>query len=321
MQIINTLAGRYLVIEAGEEGKLLDFQARIIKANPHPQLLPLEKRKLNGEVKLYYPLGGLVAVTEYAPEALAPEDILWILEGTLRCLQLSAPYLLSPYNFLLEPSFVFLEPSNKTVALAYLPLQGEGEINPKLRALMEALIRMAPKAHNPQEAVLLKSLADFPDSSAFGPEGLKKLLRDLKLPQMKLFPERAEGAGRKFYLDPAAKTDRDQGIPRERGEKKSVLGLPKDVALFLGLQAGLIVLVTYFLGFMQSLRHPLLVYGLVVLALTAGNILAIDRLLLRKKMASAPTPKETGWQAWLIGKLAGEYNVLCREIKRQRQEN
>lgn len=313
-QIKNTLSGRYLVMGIENEEQILDFQLQIMKSNPHPQLLPLEKRKLNGKIKLYYPLGSMVSAAEYAPEGFAPEELLWILEGILRALKLSAPYLLSGHNFLLDTRFIFLEPADKNVALTCLPFRGEGDINANLQELLKALLRMAKKALSPQEALLLKSLSDAAESPLFGPEGLKKRIRDIRA-QARGVPIRDSAAGKRFYLDQslAAEVKGEPVSHREETGRKSRLGLNRRIILFLGLQAVLILLVIFALGFMQNLQHPLLLYGLAVITLTAGNIVAIDRLLLGKIPEPASPPPD--WRNWLSGKLAGEHNILRREAE------
>lgn len=111
----------YLVVfQDKEEG--LPYEVKMIQNNKIFGLLPMQVKSVDGKDYYYYDISSLQPCSEiYHKAKLSKEEIRMLIEGIIVAIEKGKEFLLKEDNFVLEPKYVYMNPSNHKVSLCYIP--------------------------------------------------------------------------------------------------------------------------------------------------------------------------------------------------------
>lgn len=119
----------YMILE-NEKITGNEYGIRMMEQNHIPELLPLQLRKMNGKVFLYYEITSRQPLAQlYDTTSMKSRDIEQLLEGIKNGMEHAHQFLLSSDDFLLEPEFIYLNLGTGQVQLCCVPLLERTEKN------------------------------------------------------------------------------------------------------------------------------------------------------------------------------------------------
>jgi hypothetical protein len=306
-----TINGQCLVLDLQKRAQIIDFQIEMIRYNPHPQILPVEKRKLNSKIELHYQLGEHLSLEQYYQGNLKPDEILRIMESVINCINLSRNYLLYRHSFLLDMHYIFIHPRTKSIALVYQPVKLTDDLNVKLKELLEMLMKTVCMDDFKKEKVVLKQIEEFQNLQDFSIAGLQEVIRETKISDRinKLGLSKSQEPEKPFRLNTVMENRIKNNIENNNRINK--------VYLFLLIQVVFILIIVFFLEKLEKLGNPIIIYGLVIACLTIANILVMDKYLLKKKGMDEEEKNiisKKVWQGQLVEKMVMEKDILRKEF-------
>lgn len=129
----------YLVIRLSSETEVVNYQLAMIMDNEIKGFLPAFKRVMNGETVLYYNITSKIPLSQLLEKRkLKREEFIHLLKGILAAVQDSSEYRLPESGFLLEPEYIYVNPSNCEPGLLFLPVADREGIS--LRELIQDFV-------------------------------------------------------------------------------------------------------------------------------------------------------------------------------------
>lgn len=317
----------YLEMPLKKEEAVISYQYEMLIRNPSVNLVPVEKYQHDLETALRYRLPTRGTLAGYLGKTkLQTDESLEILELIARIVMESRKLLLSPHNFILDPSWIFYQQANANPALIYLPIRIQADYLqsacfqfnglPGMKEFVESL--MYTTAPFSREVDNWRKIIEYLERESFNPGGFWKLIREQRLPR----PAESEPAPAKaFQLLP-------EGTGGERPENAATgagslniggLRLAWDkarvrgIAVFALLQGVFLLFLLCISPLLRSLVNSGLIYGVVGLFLLIGDLVFLHKFVW-PDLVSGKVDKCDGDP--LARALIKEYGVLRREKER-----
>ncbi|MFA9463513.1 MAG: DUF6382 domain-containing protein [Velocimicrobium sp.] len=129
----------YLVVRQ-EEKEQNGYESKMIQNNRIVGLLPVQQKRIDANNFYYYDISSLHPCSEiYQKAKLSKEEIIQLMEGIIVAIEKGKEFLLKEDNFVLEPSYLYINPSNYKVSLCYVPGYAK-EIVSQFSVLLEFIL-------------------------------------------------------------------------------------------------------------------------------------------------------------------------------------
>jgi len=311
------LPGNCLVLPVLNEDKIYDYQVEMIVHNSSPFILPLEKRRINNQIRLYYKTSSLIPLSRYLSGAVIHKDeFLHIIESIVRCLADCKRYFLYECCFLLDIDYIYIKPGTKSVSLIYIPLETEAEPASRLKVLINELVTALDDCSD--NMMFYKKITGFFDKDSYDPAEFARLIRDLKYPQIQVATEPFKPVNKPFALDPGDKTPTDLEQTGQ-DEKKSLWDCNKKY-IFSFVLAQIVFLITLTIFYERLKSWGEIASAGIALVLAALNILFLVKLFAKiaqnRNNNKKKEQKDNEWQHLLKNALAIENNIIKEILKK-----
>ena len=177
---VNT-GNRFLVLTKSglDREQIIGFQVEMITNNEIPGITKLFLREKDGAVELHYNLSGLISIANYLRrQKLSRLEFINILEKLLDVVLESRCYFLNDTSFVLEGSFVFINPKSKDVYLIYLPLDIDEDFTGLFKSLLVNLVENCTGLESSDSDLL--QLLDRVQEEEFNLTGFREQLKKIK---------------------------------------------------------------------------------------------------------------------------------------------
>lgn len=129
----------YLVIPLEKEHKM---EQNMLLHNEIKGILPCEIKEFDEQRVIEFEIDGRSSLENYfAQKQLDSEDIFWIINGVLLCLQSVSKFLLRIEGVVLDKDTIFYQERKKCIELCYIPAYGEDTMK-RLEELTEELMKV-----------------------------------------------------------------------------------------------------------------------------------------------------------------------------------
>ena len=123
-------SGNFLVISIDASKDLHQYQVGILTNNPHKNILPLDIRQKDEKHNLYYNITSKLSLSQYLKHnKINKNSFITVFSGITKTILSSKNYLFSENSFLLMEDYIYVNPNNLEVALAYLPFNVGDQLN------------------------------------------------------------------------------------------------------------------------------------------------------------------------------------------------
>lgn len=129
----------YLVI-LQEKKERLTYEVKMMQNNKIEGMLPMQIKSIDGKDFYYYDISSLQPCFElYQKGKLSGKEIQRLMEGILTVIERGKEFLLKENNFVLDPQYLYMNPSNYKVSLCYVPGYGT-DIVTQVNAMLEFVL-------------------------------------------------------------------------------------------------------------------------------------------------------------------------------------
>lgn len=298
-----SITGNYLVLSLPEQERILHYQLEMIKYNPPPQVLAVEKRRVDNRNELRYAVKEMISLGAYSKQPLCRQDLLIILESLFRCLNGCKKYFLYDHCFLLDSEYVFIHPVNKELGFVYVPLQLPDVGSHQLKQFLGQLAHSMGLPEKATDLKMKKKLADLSEAPVFTKYDLLELIKQGKYPAVppNSFCREPE---KPFTLEPKS---------AEAKDKKTGMINVTFLAL-LGLEAAIMAILTLLADYLAPNWKSLGTFGGILFILTVVNLSVLYKTGKRKEQKE----DSREWQEHLLLSMAKENDVLKQEMESYR---
>lgn len=142
----NMGASSYLAAAFSPQAGVVNYQLEMLAANEIRHFLPVTKRIVDGEIRVYYNISSKIALNQIlGRRKLSKNELLQLLNGFLSAAEDGEQYQLPAGGLLLEPDYIFMDPSGMEPSFVYLPVSQPQEKGVKelvLSLVMEGKIEL-----------------------------------------------------------------------------------------------------------------------------------------------------------------------------------
>lgn len=311
-RFVKDISGKRLVLPVLYDEKVYHHQVEIIKHNPWPRILPLEKRRINNQIRLYYRTDFQIPLKQYLTgTVLTREKFINILENIFITLSDCKRYFLYESSFLLCPDYIYINPVTEEVALLYIPMGTEDTLTVQIRTLIKELLRYIRPDSGGDSLEFNKTIADFQSRESVHLTELEQLVRELRFSRINSASQSPQSVLKPFELEPG----RLDGINDQ--EKKKTLGdnKIKFMSLMALLQVISLLILMVFSDKLKALGDIKTTNTGIALIFTAINIFLINKLFgktsfsnINKNKKAEERAKE--WEVIVTNSLAKENKVI-----------
>lgn len=155
------VASSYVVVSPKDDKKVRTYQVEMIAVNSPEGIVPFTMGTENGKVAFYCNVTSLLSLDEFIKHRrLTKREFANILLGLTKIILDACKYLLSDNSFLLDKSYIFINPANLDVSVLYIPVDQDGDTNTSFRDLMvDLIVNSIDLADDAGDAFLHKILA------------------------------------------------------------------------------------------------------------------------------------------------------------------
>jgi hypothetical protein len=223
----NDIQHSYMVIRLQEPMQLLEYQIRMIQENPSPQLLSLHKKRMDKHEYLYYDITSKITLAQLLKrKKLNQQELLLLIRSLIKGLELSKLYLLQGGSFILSEDYIYVDPANLELSLAYLPISGEAHTLDSLKSLLLDMIVYKASFATAADGSGVYELLETIKREDFSLKGLVNAINKLESngplespqgqPAQKKEPERKRGPRAPSASD-SGKTNRTEKLEKDPG--------------------------------------------------------------------------------------------------------
>ena len=119
----NMGSSSYLAAAFMDPAQLVHYQLEMLAANEIRHFLPVTKRVMNGESVAYYNISSKIALSQIlGRRKLSKHELILLLQGFLSAAEDGEQYQLPESGLVMEPDYIFMDPSSMEPSFLYLPV-------------------------------------------------------------------------------------------------------------------------------------------------------------------------------------------------------
>lgn len=281
-------AGLSLLIRMSSAEKILDYQVEMLRRNPNPHYLSPEKKLKDNVWELTYRPSCPTTLLSYLQKTtLRRNELLEIFEDLLKALLESTNYFLYEQCFLLDLSFIYINPDTLDIMLVYLPLALEGDVNGGFRNMLMNLLDVVQVHEQDKHFMIQKQIKEYLENDGFCLTGLVQWIKEIKYAAGSWKKERTVFPEKPFQLEPVKEPEAVGQKPQDESRFLTP-EMKRKIPIFLLLQLVLLLVLAAFswLKLFDGLSGSSSLGLFLIVA-------AVDVLLLRKLFAGNVLPGGT----------------------------
>lgn len=168
-----------MVLELSDAVPIIGFQVEMMRNNRIPGLLPLEVRRVDSKIQLYYDVTGKWRLKDLLDnKEFSGTEFTSLLERMIQALTASEAYLLDVSQFVLDEDHIFLD-GGMEPHLLYLPVKGRQNIHQRFKELLLQLIVYRARLKDQDSGPLLSGILNYLKREHFNLYEFQKALRNL----------------------------------------------------------------------------------------------------------------------------------------------
>lgn len=138
-------ASSYLIIKTGPGEEIVDYQVSMTGCNRMERLVQFDLKNINGYAYCYYNITSKLALSFFLKRRrLLRNEFVKMLADMARTIVDSSGYLLSGSGFLLDSDYIYINPENLEIAMAYVPINVDGDAGKAFKEfILELILQLA----------------------------------------------------------------------------------------------------------------------------------------------------------------------------------
>ena len=174
-------SGSFLIVNADADEKVLTYQIEMIKNNPNKNILPVSLIQKDSKYQFRYSITSSLALSQYLKRnKLKRDEFIDIFYDITKTILDSKSYLLSDKAFIINKEYIYINPDSMEVALVYLPLNFDININEILKNFTINFIMYGSNIEESSNDNFIQRILYLLKSDTFNILELNNLLRELK---------------------------------------------------------------------------------------------------------------------------------------------
>ncbi|HHW48865.1 MAG TPA: FHA domain-containing protein [Clostridiaceae bacterium] len=155
----SSAAASYLVISGDVSEKVLEYHVEMVSNNAIPHIINFDYRRMDSKICFYYDVTSKLALSHFLKRGrITRSGFLTILSDISKTLVDCKNYLLSDRCFLLDPDYMYINPSSMEVSMVYVPVAVDMDINSEFREFATNLILYSVNIDDSNDNYLQKVL-------------------------------------------------------------------------------------------------------------------------------------------------------------------
>ena len=273
----NSASCSYLVVMAGEDEQILDYQVSMLGYNRPEYLLPMEMKRENETAYFYFDITSRLTLEFLLKrKSLKRNEFVRLLADVARSLADCDGYLLKESGFLLDAGFIYIDPETLKIYMAYIPVRSGRNMAEVFKTFVADLILHHASIEEAGSDNFLQRILGFVKRDNFNIRELLGLLEELVYQPQMLQGGPYEAEGRCEAVVPGKEL-----TPVGSGAKKDVrlLRLLAAIASQSLIAAAILSGRSLFEGVPGNVN---VTYGAIVLIILAADVLLFKRLFYEK---------------------------------------
>lgn len=171
----------YLVLKLNNDIKLLNHQVEIISQNPNSAFVPFHIRREDENVSIYYNITSKISLSQYLErKKLNKKELLDLLRRITRNLMLNSNYLLDLASFVVDESYIYINPATAEVSLVYIPASSDMDAMETYKFFLKNLIVNSASIDDNAKDNYLQRILNYLKSETFSLGSFNRLIIDLR---------------------------------------------------------------------------------------------------------------------------------------------
>ena len=282
----NSASCSYLVVMAGENEQILDYQVSMLECNRPEYMLPMEIKRENETVHFYFDITSRLTLEFLLKrKSLKRNEFVRLLTDVARSLADCDGYLLIDSGFLLDAGFIYIDPETLKIYLAYIPVRSGRDTAEVFKTFVADLILHHASIEESGSDNFLQRILGFVKRDNFNIRGFLELLEELVYQPRLLQGDPYEAEGRLEAAVPVKELS-----PVGSGVKKNSRLL--QLLAVIGTQCLIAAAILSERGLFEGVTGKVYVtYGAIVLIILAIDVLLFKRLFYGKVSDKAQEKK------------------------------
>lgn len=173
--------GSFLVASTTKNDNIIEFQVNMLNKNPNKHILPLDVRRNNDKINIYYNITSKLSLSQYLKRRqLSRNEFLDIFSGIIMTLQSSKALLLSDNSFILDEEYIYVNPDTMNVSFVYLPVKLDIDITKALRDFAMNFVVYSANIIEENSDAFLQQFLSFLKKDTFNILDFDKFLKEVK---------------------------------------------------------------------------------------------------------------------------------------------
>ncbi len=175
------VSGSFLVASTSKNEAIIEFQVNMLSKNPNKYILPLDVRRNNDSINIYYNITSKLSLLQYLKRSkLSKNEFIDIFSGIVKTLLTSKGFLLSDKSFVLDEEYIFICPDSMRISLVYLPFKFDVDITRALKDFAMNFVVYNANIDEEDSDVFLQQFISFLKKDTFNILDFDKFLKTLK---------------------------------------------------------------------------------------------------------------------------------------------
>ncbi len=177
----NDSTSSYLVINMSSDENILEYQIEMLHNNPSQDILSLDMRQKNDEIKLYYNITSKLTLSQFLQrKRLSKNEFINILRGVTKTLLKSKEYFLYDNSFMIDEDYIYINPSSLEIRMVYLPVTLDANVCENFKNFLGQLIVSSAKIDEDSSGNYIQKILNYLKNDDFNIADFDKLIRDIK---------------------------------------------------------------------------------------------------------------------------------------------
>lgn len=177
----NDSTSSYLVINMRSDENILEYQIEMLHNNRSQEILSLDMRQKNDEIKLYYNITSKLSLSQFLQrKRLSKNEFINMLRGVTKTLLKSKEYFLYDNSFIIDEDYIYINPSNLEIRMVYLPMALDTNVCENFKNFLGQLIVSSAKIDEDSSGNYIQKILNYLKNDDFNISDFDKLLRDIK---------------------------------------------------------------------------------------------------------------------------------------------
>lgn len=174
-------SGSFLIVNADADEKVLTYQIEMIKNNPNKNILPVSLIQKDSKYQFRYSITSRLTLSQYLKRnRLKRDEFINIFYDITKTILDAKVYLLSDKAFIINKDYIYINPDSMEVALVYLPVNFDININDNLKNFTINFIMYGANIEESSNDNFIQRILYLLKSDTFNILEFNNLLRELK---------------------------------------------------------------------------------------------------------------------------------------------